>query len=174
MGGTTRAGSAVDNLLDALGIDAESYQGFVAGTLAEQLVSVLAEAVATNANHKSKALWDRPDGRKRFRGILRETTGRTWSIEDEERLFERVRLSLTDHDRKPIRAEDLLRLLWNSPHTCANCGKFPPGVKLHVDHIFPASRGGSSRFENLQFLCASCNLRKSNKIEVEDLWLNSV
>jgi 5-methylcytosine-specific restriction endonuclease McrA len=43
-----------------------------------------------------------------------------------------------------------------------------------VDHVFPASRGGGSKFENLQFLCADCNLRKSNKLEQEDLWLNSV
>jgi 5-methylcytosine-specific restriction enzyme A len=166
--------AAVDGLLDALGIDAASYQGFVAGALAEQLVSVLANAVATDPDHRAKALWDRPDGRKRFRSIVRGTTGRGWSDEDEERLFERVRLALTDHDREPIRAEDLLRLLWNSPHVCTNCGKCPPEIKLHVDHVFPASRGGSSRFGNLQFLCAECNLRKSNKIEVGDLWLNSV
>lgn len=172
--GATRAGSAVEGLLDALGIDAASYQGFVAGALAEQLVSVLAEAVASNPDHRTKALWDRSDGRRRFRHILREITGRTWSVEDEERLFERVHLALTDHDRKPIQAEDLLRLLWNSPHVCARCGKRPPAIKLHIDHIFPASRGGSSKFENLQFLCASCNLHKSNKIEVEDLWLSSV
>jgi 5-methylcytosine-specific restriction endonuclease McrA len=111
--------SAVDRLLEALGIDAASYQSYVAGALAEQL-------------------------------------------------------SLSKHHRQPIKAEDLLRLLWNSPHVCANCGRRPPEVKLHIDHVFPASRGGSSRFENLQLLCADCNLRKSNKIEVKGLWLSSV
>ena len=167
-------GSAVEGLLEALGIDASSYQAFVAGALAEQLVSVLAEAVAANPEHKSRALWDRPEGRKLFRGILSAVTGRSWSVEDEEQLFERVRLSLTVHDRKPVQAEDLLRLLWNAPHVCASCGKRPPEVRLHVDHVFPASRGGSSKFENLQLLCAGCNLRKSDKIEVKGLWLNSV
>ncbi len=146
----------------------------MAGALAEQLVSVLVDAVDEDPDHQAEALWDRPDGRKRFRRILTQVTGRSWSSEDEERLFERVHFALVDHDRKPIRIEDLLRLLWNLPHVCVKCGRRPPEVKLHVDHIFPASRGGSSKYENLQFLCAECNLRKSNKIEVEDLWLSSV
>jgi hypothetical protein len=174
MGETSKGDSAVSGLLDALGIDSASYQRFAAWALAEQLVSVLTEAVIEDSDHRDKPLWNRPDGRKRFRHILLEVTGRSWSLEDEERLFERVQLALEKHDRKPIRLEDLLRLLWNSPHVCVSCGRRPPAVKLHVDHIFPASRGGSSQFHNLQFLCAECNLRKSNKIEVEDLWLNSV
>lgn len=174
MGGATEGNAAIDGLLDALGIDAASYRRFVAAALAEQLVSVLADVVTDDSDHQDKALWDRPDGRKRFRRLLTETTGRSWSSEDEERLFERVQLALGDHERKPIRTEDLLRLLWNLPHVCVKCGKRPPEVKLHVDHVFPASRGGSSKYENLQFLCAECNLRKSNRIEVEDLWLSSV
>lgn len=166
-------GVAVDGLLDALGLDPQSYQRFVAWALAEQLVSVLTQAVSHDPDHRQKPLWDRPDGAKRFRRLVRETTGRGWSVEDEERLYERVRLALTAHDREPVVAENYLRLLWNKPHVCARCDRRPPQVKLHVDHVFPASRGGSSRFENLQFLCAACNLRKSNKLEQEELWLNS-
>lgn len=165
---------AISSLLSALGIDPVSHQRFVAWALAEQLVAVLADAVASDPDHQVKPLWDRPDGGKRFRHIVRSATGRSWSAEDEERLYERVRLALIDHDRKPIRAEDLLRLLWNAPHVCVNCGRRPPDVKLHIDHVFPASRGGSSKYKNLQFLCAECNLRKSNKLEQEDLWLSSV
>jgi 5-methylcytosine-specific restriction endonuclease McrA len=67
-----------------------------------------------------------------------------------------------------------LRLLWNTPHVCAKCGRRPPQIKLHVDHVFPASRGGSSKYDNLQFLCADCNLTKSTKLEQEALWLSSV
>jgi catechol 2,3-dioxygenase-like lactoylglutathione lyase family enzyme len=93
---------------------------------------------------------------------------------DEERLFERVHMASVDHHRKPIRAEDLLRLLWNTPHVCMRCGRRPPEIKLHVDHAFPASRAGSSKYANLQFLCADCNLTKSKKLEQEALWLRSV
>jgi len=37
--------------------------------------------------------------------------------------------------------------------------------RLHSDHIVPIARGGKTTWENLQTLCASCNLRKGARIE---------
>lgn len=37
------------------------------------------------------------------------------------------------------------------------------GVKLHVDHVIPVSRGGKSVMDNLQTLCEDCNCGKGNK-----------
>ena len=46
---------------------------------------------------------------------------------------------------------------------CVKCGS---NTNLHYDHIIPFSRGGSSSMpENIQLLCASCNLKKSDHIE---------
>ena len=48
---------------------------------------------------------------------------------------------------------------------CVSCGLSPaiaPGTILHVDHIKPWSKGGETVLENLQTLCATCNLGKSN------------
>ena len=39
------------------------------------------------------------------------------------------------------------------------------GVKLHVDHIIPITRGGKTVMSNLQTLCERCNVGKSNKID---------
>lgn len=47
---------------------------------------------------------------------------------------------------------------------CRSCGRnVDDGVTLHVDHIVPASRGGSNAPDNLQTLCDDCNQGKSNR-----------
>lgn len=47
---------------------------------------------------------------------------------------------------------------------CVRCGRGrEDGVKLHVDHVIPVSRGGKSVMDNLQTLCEDCNCGKGNK-----------
>ena len=47
---------------------------------------------------------------------------------------------------------------------CVRCGRGrKDGVKLHVDHIVPVSRGGESVMSNLQTLCEDCNRGKGNR-----------
>lgn len=161
-------------LLRAPGIDPDSYERFVSWCLAEELVSELTRVVGQNDQHRERTLWTRADGLKIFRGLVRDYTRRDWSPTDLQRLFERVQLGSETQYRKPIASGELLRLLWTKPHECAGCGRKPPAVVLHVDHIFPASRGGGSEYHNLQFLCAEHNLRKSNRLEEAALWLDSV
>lgn len=49
---------------------------------------------------------------------------------------------------------------------CQLCGASQKdGVTLHVDHIIPVSKGGTSNFNNLRTLCDRCNLGKSDKLE---------
>jgi 5-methylcytosine-specific restriction endonuclease McrA len=48
---------------------------------------------------------------------------------------------------------------------CCNCGSSPAkghAVSLQVDHVVPWSRGGETTFENLQTLCETCNIGKSD------------
>ena len=48
---------------------------------------------------------------------------------------------------------------------CQICGSTAQdGVKLHVDHIIPVSKGGKTVKSNLRTLCDRCNLGKSNKL----------
>jgi len=42
------------------------------------------------------------------------------------------------------------------------------GALFHIEHIIPISIGGSHSLENLALACPSCNLHKSNRIEVVD------
>ena len=49
---------------------------------------------------------------------------------------------------------------------CSMCGRSTandPSCVLHVDHIVPFSKGGKTTLENLQLLCAECNVGKSNR-----------
>jgi len=57
------------------------------------------------------------------------------------------------------------RVLQRDHFSCCACGASPaitPGVDLHVDHVVPWSKGGETTMENLQTLCSTCNLGKSN------------
>lgn len=44
--------------------------------------------------------------------------------------------------------------------TCSYCGRTPPEVLLHVDHIIPVIDGGTNDPENLTTSCSDCNLGK--------------
>lgn len=49
---------------------------------------------------------------------------------------------------------------------CQLCGATASdGVKLHVDHILPVSKGGRTEMSNLRTLCERCNMGKGAKIE---------
>ena len=51
---------------------------------------------------------------------------------------------------------------------CQICGATAnDGVKLHVDHIYPVSKGGKTVPENLRTLCERCNMGKGDSIEDE-------
>lgn len=63
--------------------------------------------------------------------------------------------------RDPI-PDDVKLLVWTRDGgACIRCG-----VKesLHFDHIIPVSKGGGNLADNIQLLCETCNLKKSNKI----------
>lgn len=51
---------------------------------------------------------------------------------------------------------------------CKYCGRSEAdGVKLHIDHIKPVSKGGKTEMSNLQTLCDECNLGKSDFYEFD-------
>ena len=65
---------------------------------------------------------------------------------------------MTDKLREKIKKRD--------NYTCQICGASiwtNPDIVFHIDHIKPISKGGETIESNLQTLCASCNLHKSDK-----------
>lgn len=53
----------------------------------------------------------------------------------------------------------------NGEYYCANCGKQSPyKAVFQIDHIKPMAKGGKTTGDNLQLLCRTCNLKKSDKL----------
>lgn len=56
---------------------------------------------------------------------------------------------------------------------CAYCGAM--NIKLHIDHVWPRSKGGPDIAGNLITACEACNLAKSNNtLPNEQEWLAKV
>ena len=65
--------------------------------------------------------------------------------------------------REPI-PDDVKLVVWaRDGGACVRCGA---KQNLHFDHIIPVSMGGGNTEANIQILCQTCNLKKSNKIAV--------
>ena len=57
---------------------------------------------------------------------------------------------------------DIATAVWNRDGgKCCICGS---KEELEFDHIIPISKGGATSFRNLQLLCKTCNIRKSDNI----------
>jgi hypothetical protein len=59
-----------------------------------------------------------------------------------------------------VSAKTRFDVLKRDRFTCSYCGRTPPEVLLHVDHIIPRADGGPDDFENLTAACSDCNLGK--------------
>lgn len=71
-----------------------------------------------------------------------------------------------EFQRKLMTASLRYNILKRDAFKCVLCGRSKlDGVKLHVDHILPVSKGGKTVPSNLRTLCADCNLGKSDKYD---------
>lgn len=67
---------------------------------------------------------------------------------------------------KPVSKSMRFEIFKRDNYKCRICGRSPslnPGVILHIDHIIPVVKGGRTSPGNLQTLCSSCNLGKSDR-----------
>ncbi|MCH5205619.1 MAG: HNH endonuclease [Oscillospiraceae bacterium] len=82
---------------------------------------------------------------------------------EEERNSEEYR-----RKRERSKMSDKLRysIMKRDGFKCVICGRrADDGIKLHVDHIIPVAKGGTTIESNLRTLCESCNWGKSDSIE---------
>jgi hypothetical protein len=70
-------------------------------------------------------------------------------------------VSLDARNRRAIR-DDVKLFVWaRDGGRCVGCRA---DKELHFDHIIPLAKGGSDEAENIQLLCRTCNLAKSDRI----------
>ena len=84
---------------------------------------------------------------------------------EEEKMQTKDKIEYKQEFSRNISLSLRLKVLSRDNFRCVFCGKSPAtdiGTKLHIDHIKPFSKGGKSILENLQTLCAECNLGKSD------------
>jgi len=54
------------------------------------------------------------------------------------------------------------RIFQRDGFQCRYCGRKPPEVVLHIDHIHPVSKGGENDPTNYATACSDCNWGKSD------------
>lgn len=59
--------------------------------------------------------------------------------------------------------KDRREILALQNNKCAWCRANLRRAKIHTDHIVPLALGGRNGRQNIQFLCAPCNLSKGAK-----------
>lgn len=153
-------------LPDYAAADAEYIKGMSGNRynqLEEEAVALEILEPVINIQYKCYVSYTSPQGRnsytdyaiynsKDINGLIKKI------LENEKRRESRdyQRSLMTDSLRYDVLKRDGFR--------CVICGRTAEdGVKLHVDHIKPVSKGGKTEYENLRTLCDQCNFGKSNK-----------
>ena len=70
-------------------------------------------------------------------------------------------------DKKGITLSLRYKILVRDKFKCSLCGNSPsvdPKCCLHVDHVYPDSKGGKTTLDNLRTLCKNCNLGKGSSV----------
>ncbi|MEA4957571.1 hypothetical protein SDC9_30494 [bioreactor metagenome] len=116
------------------------------------LIGIMAKEMDIGIIHVEKLI-----KQLKAKGVIFEPTRDSLQIVDNFDFFEnkKVRKTLTKSIRHEVFKRDNYR--------CVECGATNKDTVLHIDHIIPFSKGGSDELDNLQTLCESCNISKSNR-----------
>ncbi len=59
------------------------------------------------------------------------------------------------------------RVIERDGYFCVYCDEDLTNAEIHLDHVIPESRGGTTTYDNLQVTCRKCNLAKGVLTEGE-------
>lgn len=114
-----------------------------------------------------KVMYTSPKGKNHY------TNAKLYSLSDLVRhyniVLDRIAMRETkEYQRKKMTDSLRYDIMKRDGFRCVLCGRTAAdGVKLHVDHILPVSKGGKTEADNLRTLCDECNLGKRDKYDEE-------
>lgn len=85
------------------------------------------------------------------------------ALDPEEYVKQKTIEQLTPHQlmRREFHKINKRKILEKDKYRCRTCNSYKD---LHIDHIIPILKGGTNDESNLQTLCRTHNLKKSNKL----------
>jgi 5-methylcytosine-specific restriction endonuclease McrA len=87
-----------------------------------------------------------------------------WSLLSSSREPPRSRTTSAAEERAKLTPSLRYDVLLRDDFRCRACGfSVESGAHLHIDHIKPVSKGGTTEIHNLQALCSTCNLGKGSR-----------
>jgi hypothetical protein len=114
------------------------------------------------------------DGLLQFWHFANMKLGSELTQEEAHDLWECIDLTLNAQKRRAFSFQDYLMVAIRSEQKCVICSRRPPEISLEIDHILPASKGGSNSPFNLRFLCQYHNRSRGNRFRWADVWRNSI
>lgn len=116
------------------------------------------------------ACYTSPKGRNSYRKESRYTYDQFVQMHmdaKKEIQWRQTRQGNAEYERSRMNNSIRYDILKRDHFRCVLCGRSAEdGVKLHVDHIIPVSKGGKTEYLNLRTLCDACNLGKKDKYDV--------
>jgi len=148
----------------------------VRGHIAERYVSTFQCTVCITAQCKEWQSSNRERMNEWRKGWRKSNPDKQKAIDRRSYLKNKERVHAKTRNREALKrnsagshtAKDIRTLLAKQKGKCPNC--FVKLDKYHVDHVVPLAKGGGNGPDNLQCLCPTCNIRKSDKDPL--VWAN--
>lgn len=102
---------------------------------------------------------ENPEGAPDF---TRLSKGRRWRLRHPEKVAERSARRKARKLGLRVTSLDYVSIFLRDKGLCHICGN--PAVDVHYDHVVPLARGGAHAPENIRVSCASCNLKKGDRV----------
>jgi 5-methylcytosine-specific restriction endonuclease McrA len=95
--------------------------------------------------------------------VLEEYEEQVWSVEQTFRMPAVIRITHQFRRHRKMVKFSRTNVLARDKWTCQYCGQKMGSRELTYDHVYPKSKGGETRWENIVMACTPCQRKKGSK-----------